>query len=70
MMATINMGALLEYGRAQGVSRCAGVVQVDRNPAAIAAVTKVKLTRNLSENPMATSTGREPKGLYRHVHYL
>ena len=45
MMAAINIGALLEYGRAQGVLRRAGVVQVDRNPAAVAAVTKVKLAR-------------------------
>jgi hypothetical protein len=31
MMAAINIGALLEYGRAQGVLRRTGVVQVDRN---------------------------------------
>ena len=45
MMAAINIGALLEYGRAQGVLRRAGIGQLDRNPVAAAAVTKVKLAR-------------------------
>jgi protein SMG6 len=46
MMAAINIGALLEYGRPQDVLRCADVLgQLDRNPAAAATVTKVKLTR-------------------------
>ncbi len=46
MMAAINIGALLEYGRPQGVLRRAGVLgQPDRNPAAAAMVTKVKLSR-------------------------
>ena len=45
MMAAINTGALLEYGRAQGVLRCANVLgPLDRNPGAVAA-TKVKLAR-------------------------
>ena len=45
MMAAINIGALLEYDRAQCVLQRTGVIQVDRTPAAIAAVTKVKLAR-------------------------
>src|SRR6266849_7568747 len=46
MMAAINIGALLEYGRPQGVLRRADVLgQLDRNPAAAAAATKVKLAR-------------------------
>jgi hypothetical protein len=45
MMAAVNIGALLEYGRSQGVLRRAGVFgQLDRNAAA-ATVTKVKLAR-------------------------
>ncbi|KAI0262907.1 hypothetical protein BC834DRAFT_889594 [Gloeopeniophorella convolvens] len=46
MMAAINIGALLEYGRPQGVLRRTGALGLlDRNPAAIAAATKVKLAR-------------------------
>jgi protein SMG6 len=47
MMAAINIGALLEYGRPQGVLRRADVLgQLDRNPAAAAAAaTKVKHAR-------------------------
>ncbi|KAH9057140.1 hypothetical protein EDB83DRAFT_2390413 [Lactarius deliciosus] len=40
MMAAVNIGALLEYGRPQGFLRRSGVVGQDRNPAAIAAATK------------------------------
>ena len=44
MMAAINIGALLEYGRPQGVLRRADVLgPLDRNPAM--ATTKVKLAR-------------------------
>jgi len=46
MMAAINIGALLEYGRPQGVLRRADVLgQLERNPAVAAAATKVKLAR-------------------------
>src|SRR5712692_5132518 len=46
MMAAINIGALLEYGRPQGVLRRAGVLgQPDRNPTASTAGTKVKFAR-------------------------
>ncbi|KAI0259632.1 hypothetical protein BC834DRAFT_846649 [Gloeopeniophorella convolvens] len=47
MMATINIGTLLEYGRLQGVlCRMDALGLLDRNPTAIAAATKVKLARN------------------------
>ena len=42
MMAAINIGALLEYGRPQGVLRCADVLGQLEHPAAAAATTKVK----------------------------
>jgi len=47
LMAAVNIGALLEYGRPQGVLRRTGALgQVDRTPAAaIAAASKVKLAR-------------------------
>ncbi|KAI9433991.1 hypothetical protein H4582DRAFT_1983834 [Lactarius indigo] len=45
MMAAVNIGALLEYGRPQGFLRRSGVLGQDRNPAAIAAATKVKLAK-------------------------
>jgi hypothetical protein len=42
MMAAINIGALLEYGRPQGVLRRAGVMgPLDRTPAVVAAATKL-----------------------------
>jgi protein SMG6 len=48
MMAAINIGALIEYGRPQGVLRRADVLgQLDRNPGAAAAATKVKLARKV-----------------------
>jgi hypothetical protein len=46
MMAAINIGVLIEYGRPQGVLRRVDVLgQLDRNPGAAAAATKVKLAR-------------------------
>ena len=47
MMATVNIAALLKYGRPQGVLRCTGALrQVDRMPAAaFVAESKVKLAR-------------------------
>ena len=46
MMAAINIGAPLEYGRPQGVLRRANILgQLDRDPAAAATATKVKLAR-------------------------
>jgi protein SMG6 len=45
MMAAVNIGALLEYGRPQGFLRRSGALGQDRNPAALAAATKVKLAR-------------------------
>ena len=48
MMAAVNIGALLEleYGP-QGFLQCSGGVGQERNPAAIAAATKVKLAREV-----------------------
>ena len=46
MIAAVNIGVLLEYSRQQGVLRRTGALgQMDRHPAAIAAMTKVKLAR-------------------------
>ena len=46
MIAAVNIGALSEYGRQQGVLRCIGALgQMDCNPATIVAATKVKLAR-------------------------
>jgi protein SMG6 len=44
-MAVVNIGALLEFGRPQGFLRHSGALGQDRNPAAIVAVSKVKLAR-------------------------
>ena len=58
MMAAINIGALLEYGRPQGVLRRAGVVgQLDRNPAV--AVAKVKLARKTQTDERMEVDGDE-----------
>ena len=45
MMAVVNIGALLEFGRPQGFLRRSGALGQDRNPAAIIAASKVKLAR-------------------------
>ena len=61
MMAAVNIGALLEYGWPQGVLRRADVLgQLDRNPAATAAATKVKPVRksHTDEKSMAMRAGR------------
>jgi hypothetical protein len=59
MMAAINIGALLEYGRAQGVLRRAGVGQLDRNPVGPAAATKVKLARKFQTDERMEVDGDE-----------
>jgi protein SMG6 len=60
MMAAINIGALLEYGRPQGVLRRAGVLpQPDRNPAPAAAGTKVKLARKAQADEKMEVDGDE-----------
>ena len=59
MMAAINIGALLEYGRAQGVLRRAGVGQLDRIPVASAAVPKVKLARKTQTDERMEVDGDE-----------
>jgi hypothetical protein len=58
MMAAINIGALLEYGKAQGVLRRAGVMG-PLNPAAAAAVTKVKLARKAQTDERMEVDGDE-----------
>jgi hypothetical protein len=62
MMAAINIGALLEYGRPQGVLR-AGVMGVmrplDRTPAVGVAVTKVKLARKAQTDERMDVDGDE-----------
>lgn len=45
MMAVVNIGAHLDYGRPRGFLRRSGALGQDRNPAAIAAASKVKLAR-------------------------
>ncbi|KAI9463378.1 hypothetical protein F5148DRAFT_1313175 [Russula earlei] len=46
MMAAINIAALLEYGRPQGILRRTGALgPLDRNAAAVVAASKVKLAR-------------------------
>ncbi len=60
MMAAINIGALLEYGRPQGVLRRAGVLgQPDRNPTASTAGTKVKLARKAQADDKMEVDGDE-----------
>jgi hypothetical protein len=58
MMAAVNIGALLEYGRPQGVLRRADVLG-DRNPAAAAAATKVKLARKAQTDEKMEVDGDE-----------
>ncbi|KAI9455599.1 hypothetical protein BJY52DRAFT_638264 [Lactarius psammicola] len=59
MMAAVNIGALLEYGRPQGFLRRSGVLGHDRNPAAIAAATKVKLARKAQADERMEVDGDE-----------
>jgi hypothetical protein len=61
MMAAVNIGALLEYGRSQGVLRRTGALgQVDRTPAAaIAAASKVKLARKAQADDRMEVDGDE-----------
>ena len=61
MMAAVNVGALLEYGRPQGVLRRSGALgQVDRNPAAaMAAASKVKLARKAQADDRMEVDGDE-----------
>ena len=60
MMATVNVGALLEYGRPQGVLRRSGALgQVDRIPAAMAAASKVKLARKAQADDRMEVDGDE-----------
>jgi protein SMG6 len=61
MMAAINIGALLEYGRAQGVLRRAGVGQLDRIPVAAALVTKAKLARKTQTDERMEVNGDESR---------
>jgi protein SMG6 len=59
MMAAINIGTLLEYGRPQGVLRRADVLsQLDQHPAA-AATTKVKLARKAHTDEKMEVNGDE-----------
>ncbi|KAH9171504.1 hypothetical protein EDB89DRAFT_1108247 [Lactarius sanguifluus] len=59
MMAAVNIGALLEYGRPQGFLRRSGVFGQDRNPAAIAAATKVKLAKKAQADERMEVDGEE-----------
>ncbi|KAH9028113.1 hypothetical protein EDB85DRAFT_2074672 [Lactarius pseudohatsudake] len=59
MMAAVNIGALLEYGRPQGFLRRSGVLGQDRNPAAIAAATKVKLAKKAQADERMEVDGEE-----------
>ena len=60
MMATVNVGALLEYGRPQGVLRRSGALgPVDRNLAAMAAASKVKLARKAQADDRMEVDGDE-----------
>jgi protein SMG6 len=60
MMAAVNIGALLEYGRSQGVLRRTGVLgQGDRNPAAIAVASKMKLARKAQADDRMEVDGDE-----------
>jgi hypothetical protein len=63
LMAAVNIGALPEYGRHQGVLRCTGpgaLRQVDRTlAAAIAAASKVKLARKAqADDRMEVDSGK------------
>ena len=59
MMAAVNIGALL-YGRQQGVLQRTGALgQMDRNTAAIAVVTRVKLARKAQADDRTEVDGDE-----------
>lgn len=57
MMAAVNIGALLEYGRPQGVLRRAGAL--GQNTAAIAAASKVKLAKKAQTDERMEVDGDE-----------
>ena len=60
MIAVVNIGALLEYGRPQGVLQRTGTLgQMDCNPAAIAATTKAKLARRAQADNQMEVDGNE-----------
>jgi len=59
MMAAVNIGALLEFGRPQGFLRRSGALGQDRNPAAIAAATKVKLAKKAQADERMEIDGEE-----------
>src|SRR6266404_1120701 len=59
MMAAVNIGALIEYGRPQGFLRRSGALGQDRNPAAIAAASKVKLARKAQADDRMEVDGDE-----------
>jgi hypothetical protein len=62
MMAAVNIGVLLEYGRPQGVlRRFSALGQVDRNPAAIAAASKVNLAKKAQADDRMDVDGDERK---------
>ena len=59
MMAAVNIGALLEYGRPHGFLRRSCGLGQDRNPAAIAAATKMKLVRKAQADDRMEVDGDE-----------
>jgi protein SMG6 len=62
MMAVINIGALLEYGRPQGVLRRTGVLgPQDRTPIVVPAAGKVKLARKPQADERMDVDGDEHK---------
>ena len=60
MMAAINFGALLEYGRPQGVLRCAGIGQVDRKPCCLCSG-NLPLARPLNASPLVRPLDASPQ---------
>ena len=62
MMAVINIGVLIQYGRPQGVLRCMDVLgQLDCNPGAAAVATKVKLARKAHTDEKLEVNGDEQR---------
>src|SRR6266850_1367185 len=60
MMATVNVGALLEYGRPQGVLRRSGALgPVDFKPTAMAAVSEAKMARKAQADDRMEVDGDE-----------
>ena len=59
MMAAVNIGALLEYGRPQGFLRRSCGLGQDRNPAAIAVANKMKLVRKAQADDRMEVDGDE-----------